>query len=152
MADPLAASRPLLAGLKNPHVLTDFTLDEWSLLIRQARRTKLLSRIAVQSRELGIIECLPPKVADTFQAALYLAANNRRMIEWEIRCIEQALVGVDTPIVLLKGAAYVAARLPAAEGRIAGDIDIMVPEARLSEVEAALLSHGWSHIKFSDWD
>lgn len=152
MADPLAASHLMLAGLKDPHVLTAFTLDEWSLLIRQARRTKLLSRIAVQSRELGNIEDFPEKVADTLQAALYLASNNRRMIEWEVSCIQRALVGVDTPFILLKGAAYVVARLPAAEGRIAGDIDIMVPEARLSEVEAALLAHGWSHIKFSDYD
>lgn len=152
LADTLTASRPLLAGLKNPNALADFTLDEWSLLIRQARRTKLLSRIAVQAKDLGIIGRLPEKVIDTLQAAIYVAANNRRMITWEVDCIQRALSEVNTPIILLKGAAYVAARLPAANGRIAGDIDIMVPEAKLRDVEVALLAHGWSHIKFSDYD
>lgn len=152
VADPLAASRLLLAALKTPQALTDFKLDEWSQLIRQARRTKLLSRIAVQAKDLGIIGSLPEKVADTLQGSIYVAANNRRMIDWEIDCIQRALVKVNTPIILLKGAAYVAARLPAAEGRIAGDVDIMVPGPMLGDVEAAFLAHGWSHIKFSDYD
>lgn len=151
-ADPICAARLLLAALTTPSILTKFELNDWNSLIRQARRTNLLSRVAVKSEELGIIECLPQKVADSLHAALYLAANNRRVIEWEIRCIRRALENVNTPIILLKGAAYAAAKLPAADGRIAGDIDIMVSEERLSEVEAALLANGWSQIKFSDYD
>ncbi len=34
---------------------------------------------------------------------------------------------VDSPIILLKGAAYVMADLPAARGRLVGDLDLMVP-------------------------
>lgn len=148
----LATSQTLLTALKTPHRVTEFSLDEWSLLIRQAQRTKLLSRIAEQSKEHGTFDQLPFKVADTLQGALYMGSNNRRMIDWEIKSIQRALVEVDTPIVLLKGGAYVVAGLPAANGRIANDIDIMVPEPKLLAVEAALLAQGWSEIKFSDYD
>ncbi len=151
-AGPLAAARPLLTALKTPLVLPDFSLEDWSLLIRQARRTRLLSRVAAQAERNGIIERLPGKVVDTLQAAAYEASNNWRIVEWEISCIERALADVDTPVVLLKGAAYVAARLPAAEGRLAGDIDIMVPEPKLDEVEAALIAHGWKHLEYTDYD
>jgi hypothetical protein len=37
----------------------------------------------------------------------------------------------------------VAAGLPAAAGRLFSDIDILVPKARLDEVESQLMAHGW---------
>lgn len=150
MIDKIAAARPLLTALRTPEGLIDF--DAWDLLIRQARRTRLLSRIAVQLVESGRIDGLPPKVADTMRAAHYVAADNRRMIAWEINRIRRALAELDGPVLLLKGAAYVAADLPPARGRIAGDIDIMVPAPNLAEIEAALVAHGWRAIKFADYD
>jgi hypothetical protein len=51
----------------------------------------------------------------------------------------------ETPI-LLKGAAYALAGLPAADGRRPGDIDILVPRHRLADVEARLRSAGWDEI------
>ncbi|OYU82945.1 MAG: hypothetical protein CFE45_26745 [Burkholderiales bacterium PBB5] len=46
-------------------------------------------------------------------------------------------------MVLLKGAAYVAASLPAARGRLFNDVDIMVDPQQLSKVESALMGGGW---------
>jgi hypothetical protein len=62
---------------------------------------------------------------------------------WEIDCIRCALDKVDTPVVLLKGAAYVAAGLPPAPGRLFSDVDIMVDRRQLPAVEAALFASGW---------
>jgi hypothetical protein len=152
VTDPIAVARPLLTALKTPQHLADFDLDRWDLLVRQARRTKLLSRIAVQVIGLGLIDRLPQKVAETLRAAAYVAADNRRMIAWETNRIRRALADIDVPVMLLKGAAYVAAELPPADGRIAGDIDIMVPASRLADVEAALEKHGWRPITFLDYD
>ena len=53
---------------------------------------------------------------------------------------------------LLKGAAYVAAGLLPAMGRVFTDIDIMVPKSRLGEVEAALMSHGWATTHHTAYD
>ncbi|MEE8332573.1 MAG: nucleotidyltransferase family protein [Alphaproteobacteria bacterium] len=152
MAETADATRDLLDAIKTPRVVEEFGLGRWDLLIRQARRTRLLSRIAVRTADLGLTGSLPPGVGDTLTAARNVASDNRRMITWEINRIRRALADVDTPVILLKGAAYAAADLPPARGRIAGDIDIMVPAARLEEVEATLQRHGWCSITFSDYD
>jgi hypothetical protein len=54
--------------------------------------------------------------------------------------------------VLLKGAAYVFAGLPAARGRLVTDIDILVPRDALVEVERALVAAGWEHMKLHPYD
>ncbi len=151
MTEPLAA-RELLAALKAPEKIAGFDIGQWDIVIRQARRTRLLSRIAVKAEDAGLTGDLPPKVADILRGACYAGAENRRMILWETRCMVRALAEIETPVILLKGAAYVAAGLPPAAGRIAGDIDIMVAQPRLAEIEAALTAHGWKPIKFSDYD
>jgi hypothetical protein len=46
-------------------------------------------------------------------------------------------------MIVLKGAAYVVADLDAAQGRMFGDIDIMVPRGALETVERALGRAGW---------
>ena len=56
------------------------------------------------------------------------------------------------PIILLKGAAYLAADLPPARGRLASDVDIMVSKESLAAVEAALLAAGWQSEKPDPYD
>jgi hypothetical protein len=53
---------------------------------------------------------------------------------------------------LLKGAAYVFAQLPAGRGRIFNDIDILVPEAHLGAVEASLMLSGWVSLHADAYD
>jgi hypothetical protein len=50
-------------------------------------------------------------------------------------------------VVLLKGAAFHAAGLDACVGRSVGDLDILVPRARIERVEQALLEAGWERLK-----
>ncbi|TVS00739.1 MAG: hypothetical protein EA406_00235, partial [Rhodospirillales bacterium] len=152
MIDPANPASHLLIAIKTPHAITGFDEATWDLVIRQARRTKLLSRIAARAEDLDLTPALPPKAARVLQAARYVAASNRRMITWEINRVRHAVASTGAPIVLLKGAAYVAADLPPARGRIAGDIDILVPAKRLSDVERALEEHGWGHIKLQEYD
>jgi hypothetical protein len=152
MNDLPVSAFPLLLALTAPERTGEFGLKQWDLLIRQARRTRLLARIAVTTLELDRDTPLPAPVQDVLRAAVNTANDNQRMIKWEINRIRRALSDVGSPVVLLKGAAYVAAELPPAKGRIAGDIDIMVPFSRLADVEAALEAHGWRTIKFLDYD
>jgi hypothetical protein len=56
------------------------------------------------------------------------------------------------PLVLLKGAAYLLADLPAARGRHFSDVDLLVPRDRLRAVEEALLQQGWQFSKLSTYD
>ncbi|MHC4216403.1 MAG: nucleotidyltransferase family protein, partial [Planctomycetota bacterium] len=152
VTETITASKDLLEAIKTPSVVASLDIDRWDLLIRQARRTRLLSRIAEQTVDNGLLQRVPPKVSDILIAARFVAAANRRMVAWEASQIREILKSVDTPIVLLKGAAYVASNLPLARGRISGDIDILVPRAVLEDVENALLKCDWQHIKMSDYD
>src|SRR5690606_15229998 len=44
------------------------------------------------------------------------------------------------------------ADLPHANGRMFADVDLLVPEARLAEVEAKLQEHGWQSSALSAYD
>ncbi len=86
------------------------------------------------------------------QAEWTLAAKHARDILWEARCIRRALEQIDTPVVLLKGAAYLLAELPASSGRIFSDIDFMVPKNVIEDVEEALKRNGWLPAKLNSYD
>ena len=55
-------------------------------------------------------------------------------------------------MLLLKGAAYAAAGLPPAAGRLFGDIDLLVPKAQIDAAEAALTLEGWAASHHSAYD
>jgi hypothetical protein len=61
-------------------------------------------------------------------------------------------VQIATPIVYLKGAAYVKAGLSLSRGRLFSDIDIMVPKALIGQVEAALMMSGWASTHHDAYD
>jgi hypothetical protein len=73
-------------------------------------------------------------------------------MRWEISRIQRALASVDTPIIFLKGAAYLMSALANAKGRLSSDIDILVAKNMLPQVESALIEHGWEPIKLADYD
>jgi hypothetical protein len=63
-----------------------------------------------------------------------------------------ALKEVETPVIVLKGAAYVLAGLPSARGRWFADLDVLVPESRISQVEETLLNRGWYRTRMNPYD
>jgi len=116
-----------------------YSMADWSLLIRQAAHSLLLGKVDAGLRNAGV----PVAPAVHFEAARRVAQRQRQQVRFEVAKIQQALAGLDVPVVLLKGAAYVMAELPPADGRMFSDIDILVPKARLNEVEQAMMLHGW---------
>jgi hypothetical protein len=134
----------LLDVVRNPDLSVTLDLREWDNLLRLARRANLISRLATGIQRAGMLDRAPPPVRPHLAAALALAEHQRRAVVWEARHIGAALGKLGMPIVLLKGAAYSMANLQAARGRLYGDVDILVPAARINEVEAALMLHGWS--------
>lgn len=134
----------LLDVVRNPLQSVALDLRAWDDLLRLARRANLISRLAEAIEREGILGEVPAAVRPHLIAALALARHQRRAIIWEARHIAVALRPLQLPIILLKGAAYSVADLRAARGRLYGDVDILVPAARINEVEAALMLHGWS--------
>lgn len=149
----MSGARDLVTdALRTPERVTDFTLRDWNLFVRQARIAGVLARIGLRLSELGLIERLPEPVRPHIESALIVAEKQTRDVRWEVHCIRDALAAEGLPLVLLKGAAYVAADLPAARGRVFGDTDILVPKAEIETTERALRRAGWFAEQMDPYD
>jgi hypothetical protein len=148
----LTATRLLIETLQAPARVERFDAADWDLVLRQAQRARLLARLARAVEAAVGLKDLPPRVAERLTAALRVGQLQERAVRWEVNRIERALAPLDLPIVLLKGAAYVMAGLPPAQGRLCSDVDILVPQANLAAVEQALLAHGWEAVNLDEYD
>lgn len=119
------------------------SVREWESMLSQARQSSLQGRLARLYADHGWMEEVPEGARHHLEGAMCVVKRQRHDVTWEADCIRRALKNIDTPIVMLKGAAYVLADLPPAHGRIFSDVDIMVERRALSNVENALFAAGW---------
>lgn len=142
----------VLQAFRQPQSIRLLKLADWDLLIRQARRANVLPSLGVVLEENGLLERVPPQPREHLDWARIGAERHTQAVRWEVSQIVKALDGLGVPVMLLKGAAYVFAGLPAAHGRIFGDIDILVPESSLGAAEAALMLDGWVSLHTDAYD
>ncbi len=151
----------LIAVLREPGRVASLDAAQWDRLIREARVSHLPGRLAQLIDEAGLMASVPDGPRQHLQSAQRLVLQQRATVGREIGQIARALAGADVVadggdavdgFALLKGAAYVAAGLPLAGGRLFGDVDILVPKARLAAVESALLVGGWRSDKLDAYD
>ena len=133
----------LLRAWRDPGGLVDYSLADWNLLLRQAESANLLASLGAMLEDLGLMDQVPAPARRHFDWWKVVAARHRQAVRYEVLMIAGALARSDVPLILLKGAAYAMADLPAGRGRLFSDIDILVPKARLGQVEAALMLAGW---------
>lgn len=133
----------LVSVWANPDQLPQLTPREWEIVLGQARQARMLARLARHFHDRQWLADVPAGPRPYLEGALYLAERQKHEVTWEVDCICRALRGLDVPVVLLKGAAYLMADLPAARGRLFADIDIMVPRQHIEAVESALFAAGW---------
>ena len=151
MSKPLAKIC-LVQFLRNPQVNSkNLTIKDWEILIRQARRTNLLSRVACLIDQHNLLQHIPEQFHYHLTGANFVASSNLRSVKWEIAKIYEAL-GAKTPFVLLKGAAYIMGESDAAKGRLFSDVDIMVQKKDLDVAEKKLVQHGWISTKIDAYD
>ena len=142
----------LVRILRTPDLAARLSLAHWDLLVRQARQAGLLARLHDRFGEQGLLASIPQPVRWHFDAAASLAHKQQIAVQWEVGQIRAALSGLEGPLVVMKGAAYVVAGLPAARGRLFNDIDILVPRSLLNQAEAALRLAGWHATGLSPYD
>ena len=133
----------LAAALRAPERVE---VRDWTDLISVARAEQLLASLAFRFEGVSV----PARVEALFASVRREAKQVRVQAMWEAEMARRALAGLDVPMVLLKGTAFHAAGLEAAEGRSVGDLDILVPRAALAPVEQALIQAGWERIKPAD--
>lgn len=126
-----------------PDQMPVFTLPEWEVVLGQAMHARLLARLARHLMDKNWLSLVPVQPRQYLEGGLRLADRQHHEVQWEIDCIRRAVKHVDSPMILLKGAAYLMAGLPPGRGRLFSDIDIMVKRKRLKEVEGALFGSGW---------
>jgi hypothetical protein len=142
----------IIRVLREPSVVSSFQLQDWELLVRQARRSDLLASILELLRGKGLESHIPDYALRHFEAASNLVHANATAIRWETRQVYQALAGVVDEPVLLKGAAYLFSNGPAAPGRIFQDIDLLLPKDQLEKAERALFFGGWATTHLDAYD
>jgi len=147
-----AACDRLTPLLRQSAELVEWGDADWDLAIRQARHAGLMARVEAQLRACNMLREVPPAPAAHLDAARIVADKHQVDVAREIRAIAEALAPLAVPIILLKGAAYAAAGLPPAAGRLFGDIDILLPRERLDEAEQLLVKAGWNTAKADSYD
>ncbi len=109
-----------------------------SRFINWGRRGHILGQIAAVWEEKS-----KGKLHDILLNARLWTQHDKKMLTYEMNRLCRALDGTDIKPVLLKGGAYVAKALTAAEGRRVSDIDILVAEEDIPAVEKALKAADW---------
>lgn len=142
------SARLLVSALHDPAVTVALGADWWNALIAAAKAERLIAALAVRLDGHAVPEAVRPILAD----ARADADREGQQALWEADRAAFALRALDIPVILLKGTAYVAAGLPAGQGRFVGDLDILVPRAMMPDVEAALIGAGWEWVKEDAYD
>lgn len=141
-----------MEALRHPENLTALPASGWTHVIRAARSAGLLGRLASRLAAAGMTDRIPAAPRAHLTSAQILASAQHAEVRREVHQIWRTLQPLGVPVVLLKGAAYNLAGLPAAAGRMFSDIDILVPRAGLPAVEAALMLDGWATTHHSAYD
>lgn len=147
-----APSQELIALIRTPTLARGWTLQRWDRLLRMARACNVLGRLAHAIAQAPVPPDIPERVQFHLVAIERLTRHQREALDWECQHLEDALKGMQLPLVLLKGAAYAKADLQAAQGRLFGDIDLLVPRESLQAVEEALNMHGWVRDQMDPYD
>ncbi|WP_038052697.1 nucleotidyltransferase family protein [Thioalkalivibrio sp. ALJ1] len=145
-------NRALCLALARPESMAERTDGEWSTMLAAARETSLLGALWQRAREAGLETDLPKPVALHLQGAAWVAERRAEALRWELEELGRGMLTRMAPPVLLKGAAYLLADLPNAQGRLANDIDLLFPEAEIERAESLLFFDGWSGSHHNDYD
>jgi hypothetical protein len=117
--------------------------DAWSHLLLCARAANLSGTLAKRVLDLPQSARLPSRIRSHLIGVRRLGARQMDSVKWEALTIAETLAAGACPIIALKGSAYVLAGLPVCQGRLFGDIDILVPAERLGVAESRLMLSGW---------
>jgi hypothetical protein len=134
---------PLLEVMRDPAGIARLDAEQLDGALHAARHHGLLARLEVDLAALGVLRQLPEAARRQLDHARIEAYANAVVLRFEVDRVRRALADLGTKIVLLKGAAYQQATLPPSRGRIAVDLDILVPAADMDRVERTLIEQGW---------
>ena len=132
----------LLEVMREPDRMGRLQIEDWNVLIPQARATGLMGHLAMLVAEMPEA-MIPAEVRWHLESSRVATRTHATAIVWETVRLDRVLAGLGIPVVLLKGPAYMLLGLPIGRGRLCRDIDLLVPLEQLKDVESCLLCNGW---------
>lgn len=146
MSRELRTQLALLAeGLRSP---LDIDAATWDRVLRLARASGLHARLATANENNPKV---PEAVKRHLISARRIAAYRSQLVRAELFHLSPMCKG-DFPVIVLKGAAYLLQARRMAIGRFVSDLDLLVPRARLHDMETRLRVAGWQAAKLTPYD
>ena len=145
-------ARLICDALVRVESVRDLGQAQWDVLVRVARRARLLGTLAWRIRDqANLWRSIPEPVRGHLTASIHFTAWRNQALKVLIAELRQTLPA-STEIVLLKGGGYLAQGLPFARGRMPGDLDVLLPREALDPASEILRANGWSSGKLSAYD
>lgn len=136
---------------ENPSHINNINSEQWNAILIQARSTQCLGQLEARLNSDNLLSEIPEAVFKHLKLARITAQRRAEAAIWEVDVIRRA-IHRDTPVILLKGCAYLAAKDSNSEGRFFSDIDVLVPRLYLGNTEAALMAAGWLSSNVNAYD
>jgi hypothetical protein len=145
--------RLLTTAVRDPAGVVTLPERDLDLLLRLARRVRLLGRLADRLARHQLLAALPSAAREQLESSLVVVQARSRATRWELSQLAAALrASPAMPVVVLKGCAYLAAEMPNAPGRLFADVDLLFAEPDLEVAERRLVSRGWQSTKLDPYD
>jgi len=118
-----------------------------------------LLRVAIAAHMHGILanivdntSSLPLPLTRHFSSVNTFSIAQKAQVIATSKLLSEQLMSISVPVLLLKGAAYIAGHKVNAKGRLISDIDILVPSEALTRVESTLQKNGWRAKPLNNFD
>ncbi len=142
----------LIDAVRNPAALDQLQNMDWERLLETAMASAVSARLHAAVIQSADRLNLPDRARLRLEETETLAAYNQTQIRYEVDRLQRSLAPLETPVILLKGAAFLLADLSAAKGRVMSDVDILLPKPLIPAAERILKRAGWQQAPLSDYD
>lgn len=143
---------PILDVFRKPQSIENFGVKEWQTLLAQGYANNMMARITFWFKQHDIFDHIPSSIQWHFDAAWHYYLAYKDGVLKECAAIQSATAMGATPVVFLKGTAYLLQDLVVAQGRLFSDVDILTSRSELTQTEQFLLWNGWQHLEKSEYD
>lgn len=132
-----------LQGTAN-RVLTRASPDDWTVVAERAGHHGLSPLLYFSLKNSSRLPEIPTVVADRLKTAHFRTSVANMLAYHELARLLDALASDETPVILLKGSALAPQIYPDPGLRPFGDLDLLVPEARIAKVVTLLQARGYA--------
>jgi len=115
----------------------------WETLVRAANQQRVLTLFYARLQELDVVTAVPPHLLSQMQQKHQQTTLQNLAIYRELRLIAEKMQAAEVPLIVLKGTYLATAVYPHIGQRAVGDLDLLVPEAKVGQAVEVMHALGW---------